>query len=129
MDQPIWALVLVTIVFTLLFSIMDIGNTSTIKQDTFENVRAANQNALLNIQEDYNDLKELGNATLLEEWIISYCNNNDVNYEDIEINFVQIKNDPPTFLVSVNNDAGSYAIIPQEAMVKFYSGSTVVSKK
>lgn len=127
MDNPVWFLVLTFIIFTLTFASLDISNNTTIKHDTFESIRASNQNALIEIQDEYNEYKEIPTAQMLTEWITTYCNNSNVKYKDIELNFVQMETDPPTFLVSIEGDVGHYAIVPKQALVSYYSGATIVS--
>lgn len=90
-------------------------------------LRTANQNALIEMQPDYNEYEEITDEKMLEAWLENFVKNNDLGYDEVELSFVQIETDPPLFLVTAKAKHGNYFIAKKEAVVTFYSGTTIIS--
>lgn len=85
MERSIIYMLLLLFTFWISFGILDVNKNQTLKQDSFETIRSANQNALLDLQDKYNDYEELNTPAMVEEWLVNFVNNNNINWEDVEI--------------------------------------------
>lgn len=128
MDAGIYMLGLVIILFSLVFGMFDVNLNSSMKQNLFESVRAANQDALYDLQDDYNARKVLTTASMLEAWLIDFAKSADLSYKELVINFVQIETDPPLYLVYVEGHKDKYVVISGDAYASYYSGATIITK-
>lgn len=128
MDIGVYILGCIILTFTIIFGMFDMNLNNSMKQNLFESVRATNQNALFALQDDYNNLRQLTTPRMLEEWLIAFAKNRDLSYTDLVVNFVQIENEPPLYLVYVEGYKEQYAILSEEAYAAYYSGSTLITK-
>lgn len=133
MDTPVITFFLVIVMFIFSFLMVDVDSNVQMKTDAYESVRAANQNALLDLQDKYDEYDELNTPAMVEEWLANFLSKNNIAWKEITINFVQIETDPPAYLMSVEGHKQSgYAIIKggaanDNAIVKFSSGATIIS--
>jgi len=96
------------------------------KHSLFETVRAANQNSLLSLQQDYEKGKSLTTPQMLEEWISQFVTQNSLNYNSITLGFVQLETDPPLYLVTAEGKKNNYTIIQDQAYVRYTSGTLLI---
>lgn len=129
MDLAIWGLVFVTIIFSFTFASLDVQKNNQLKQDLFTAVRSANQNSLEIIQDQYDHYEEITSAQMMEEWLRSFSNNLSSGFNEIKLNFIQVQEEPPIFLVYVEGEEGRYAILRDEALVEHYSGALIVQNE
>lgn len=129
MDLAIWGLVFVTIIFSFTFASLDVQKNNQLKQDLFTAVRSANQNSLEIIQDQYDHYEEITSAQMMEEWMRSFSNNLSSDFSEIKLNFIQVQEEPPVFLVYVEGQEGQYAILKDRALVEHYSGALIVQNE
>lgn len=129
MDLAIWGLVFVTIIFSFTFASLDVQKNNQLKQDLFTAVRSANQNSLEIIQDQYDHYEEITSAQMMEEWLRSFSNNLSSGFNEIKLNFIQVQEEPPIFLVYVEGEEGRYAILKDKALVEHYSGALIVQNE
>ena len=128
MDVSVIALIFVFLTFQFSFIMFDFQHNQNMKQDIFSNIRTANQNALLQVQNDYNEYKELTENAMLEAWLENFVKQNNLDFNDIELGFVQIETDPPLFLVTVEGAHGDYRVINKQALVSYVNGTMIISE-
>lgn len=128
MSVPIRTFFFLIMIFVFSFIMMDFNSNLRMKEDAYESVRAANQDALLDLQENYNNYEELNTAAMVERWLANFVNNEDLTWKEIQINFVQIETDPPAYLMQVKGTKKTgYAIVKKDAYINFHSGSTIIT--
>lgn len=128
MEISIRLFFVVIFTFWFTFLMVDFNHNISMKHDSYESVRASNQDSLLDLQKHYDEYEELNTAVMLEEWLVNFVDNNNLSWDEIEIGFVQIETDPPLYLVNIEGYLDSYAIVNKDAFVSFYSGTTILSK-
>ena len=128
MDVGIYMLGLIIILFSIVFGMFDMNLNSSMKQNLFESVRSANQDALYDLQDDYNNRRVLTTEKMLEAWLIDFAKSAGLPYKELVINFVQIETDPPLYLVYVEGYKENYVIISGEAYAAYHSGATIITK-
>ena len=101
MDLAISALIILVLIFTSTFTMLDVSRNMTIQQDIFTSLRSANQNALLDIKDDYESRDEITEARMIQEWLVNFLDNNNLNYRDVTLKFTYLSTDPPTYTVEV----------------------------
>ena len=130
MDAGIYMLGLIILLFTLVFGMFDVNVNSSMKQNLYESVRSANQNALLELEAKYQEGEELTTIEMLEEWLSEFAQNNDLSYSELKINFVQMETEPPVYLVYIEGHKDQYKVLgsgTMDAFVKYHSGSTLIT--
>lgn len=128
MDVAISVLITLFLIFNISFSLLDFNHNNSMKESLFEATRAANQNALYEVQGEFDNYEEITTAEMLEKWLINFCNNNSLHYDDIELSFIQIETDPvPLFLVYVEGYKDSYFIFKnKDAKALLVSGAMIL---
>ena len=128
MEAPIKAFFILILIATFSFLMLDFNSNISMKSDAYESTRAANQNALLDLQENYDNYEELNTPAMVERWLVNFLKNENIPWKDIDISFIQIENDPPTYLLEVKgHNKSKYAIVGKEAYVEFSSGTTLIT--
>ena len=127
MDLPVIALIFVFLTFQFTFIMFDYQHNQHMKQDIFSTIRTANQNALLQLKDEYDEYKELTENGMLEAWLENFVKQNNLNFDDIELGFVQLETDPPLFLVTIEGGHGEYGTIKQSALVSYINGAMIIS--
>jgi len=129
MSLAIAGLVIVIFIFSLTFAAFDISQSAAMRHDVYESVRIANQNALLDVQEEYNTHQELTQARLIEEWIVNFLNNTGIEYSEVKLKFSYLSTEPPIFTVEIEGhaEAGYVMFNGVDAEVKYYSSSTIIT--
>lgn len=128
METPIKTFFLLILIATFSFLMLDFNSNISMKSDTYESTRAANQNALLDLQENYDNYEELNTPAMVERWLSNFLKNENIPWKDIEISFIQIETDPPTYLMEVKgHNKANYAIVRKDAYVEFTSGTTLIT--
>lgn len=128
MDIAVWGLVFITVIFSLTFAGIDLQHNSTLKQDIFTSIRAANQNGLEVIKREYEEYEEITSAQMMEEWLRSFTDNTNIDFNELKLNFIEVQSEPPVFLVSVEGQQGRYVVIRDEALARHYSGALIVQE-
>ena len=128
MDVGVYVLGFIIILFSIVFGMFDVNLNSSMKQNLFESVRAANQNALIEMQEGYNQRDVITTPMMLDLWLCDFAKSADLEYEDLEINFVQIETEPPLYLVYVEGYKENYAVFAGDANASYFSGATIITK-
>jgi len=116
------------VTFSLVFGMFDMNLNQSMKQNLFESIRSANQNALYDVQDDYNNQEVLTTPMMLEAWLIDFAGSEDLKYKDLVINFVQLETEPPLYLVYVKGYKDKYAVISEDAYAAYYSSTTIITK-
>ena len=131
MDLGPTILIIIFLVLNFTFMTLDFEHNSNMKQSIFEATRAANQNSLYELQDKYDTYEEITTSEMLEKWLINFCNNNSLNFDKINVSFVQIETDPvPLYLVNIEGQKGAYAIIKnKDAIAEFYNGAMLIEKE
>lgn len=129
MSQSLKAMLFFILIFMFTFLLFDVNKNLGLKQDAYETIRASNQNALLDLEDKYNDYEELNTPAMLEQWLVNFINNNNIKWEDIEIEFIQLETDPPLYLVGIEGYKESYTIVNKRTYIRFHNGSTIISKE
>ena len=106
---------------------LDIYKNQQMQQSEFEATRSANQGSLLDLQEKYNNNETLTTVEMLNAWLINFIDTHGLAYEKVRLGFVQIEADPPLYLVTVEGYEEDYAILGQEAYVRYTSGAMIIS--
>lgn len=107
---------------------MDVNKNQTIKQESFEALRAAVQNGLLEVEDAYDNYEVLTTAQMLEQWLLGFVNNHSLDYKDLTIGFVRIEAEPPYYLVKIEGYVNDYALLTTDAYVQYTSGAMIVSE-
>ena len=127
MEIALRCLILLILIFNFTLIMFDINKNQTIKQTAFETIRAANQNGLLELQENYDNFEVLDSAMMLNEWLVSFISNNSLDFQDVTIGFVEIESEPPFYVVRFEGYYDDYAIISKEAYVEYTNAAMIVS--
>lgn len=128
MSQPLKAMLFFMLVAIFSFLLFDINKNLTIKQDAYETLRASNQNSLLDLNENYSKFKQLNTPAMLEQWLVNFINNNNIKWQDVELEFIQIETDPPLYLVGIQGYVGHYAVISKDTFIQYHSGSMIITE-
>ena len=128
MDAGIYILGGIILLFSLVFGMFDANLNNTMKQDLYESVRAANQNALIALEQDYKNSISLTTAGMIESWLAEFALNNALDYETLRISFVQVETEPPLYLMYVEGFKDEYVVVSGDAYAAFYSGTTIITK-
>ena len=128
MDVGIYMLGFIIIIFSIVFGMFDLNLNASMKQNLFDSVRSANQNALIELQDEYNNLERLTTPQMLESWLYSFALSEDLSYDELVINFVQIETEPPLYLVYAQGNKEKYAVLTGDAYAAYYSGTTIITK-
>lgn len=128
MDLAVTVLIVLFLVFSFTFGLLDFNHNSDMKDSLFHATRAANQNALYELQDQYDNYQEITTAEMLERWLINFCDNNSLHFDDIEISFVQIETEPiPLYLVYIEGYKDSYIMFrSNESLGRFYNGAMIL---
>lgn len=124
-----YGLMWVCVIFTLMFGMLDLTKNGSANQNIFNSIRYANQNALYDVQPDYESRETLTSAQMLEVWLEEFAQNADMEYNDIVLNFAQIETEPPLYLVYAKGYKDQYRILTAEAYYEFLNGSTILQKE
>lgn len=127
MSIAISALTFVIVIFSFTLSLFDINKQMELKQVISENTRAANQNSLLEISEDYKNNEVISTSLMLEKWLTNFFDDNLSEVEELEINFSMISTEPPLFLVSVKGKSSANAYLSAELYADIISGTTIIT--
>jgi len=128
LDIGAYILGFIIVTFSLVFGMFDMNLNQSMKQNLFESIRSANQNALYDVQDDYNNQEVLTTPMMLEAWLIDFAGSEDLKYKDLVINFVQLETEPPLYLVYVKGYKDKYAVISEDAYAAYYSSTTIITK-
>ena len=129
MDLAISALIILVLIFTVTFTMLDVSRNMTIQQDIFTSLRSANQNALLDIKEDYESRDEITEARMIQEWLVNFLDNNNLNYRDVTLKFTYLSTDPPTYTVEVEgySEHAYIKVTGKEAKIKYINAATILT--
>lgn len=127
MSIAISALTFVIVIFSFTLSLFDINKQMELRQVISENTRAANQNSLLEISEDYKNNEVISTSLMLEKWLTNFFDDNLSEVEELEINFSMISTEPPLFLVSVKGKSSANAYLSAELYANIMSGTTIIT--
>ncbi|MDD2591848.1 MAG: hypothetical protein PHP11_03335 [Erysipelotrichaceae bacterium] len=127
MSIAISALVFVVLVFSLTLALFDINKDMQLKQVLYENTRAANQNSLIELANDYKYEGPLTTAAMLERWLINFVDNNLEDIDELTIEFAHISTDPPLYLVRVKGKSSANAYLNAELYEQVISGTTIIT--
>lgn len=125
MDLAAYMYLFVIMVFSLVFGMIDVNAGASTRQNLFESVRDANQSALYTIQDEYEERKVITTPQMMEAWLMSYITDEDLRYENITLNFVQMETEPPLYLVYIEGRRDEYIIVSSDAYDKYISGATI----
>ena len=129
--MEISVITLLLLVLTIMFSFINLDYQKSVhtKQNIFESIRAANQNSLYEIQDQYDNYEEITTVEMLDKWIINFCNNNSINMEEMKISFIMVSNDPvPLYLVNINGVNGKYISVNAKTIASYYYGALLIEK-
>lgn len=128
MESPIKVFFFLIIIVLFSFLMLDFSSNISMKSDAYESTRAANQNALLDLQENYDNYEELNSPAMIERWLTNFLKNENISWKDVEIGFIQMENDPPTYLMEIKgHKKTAYAVVRKDAYVEFTSGTTLIT--
>jgi len=127
MEMPVKLIGIICITLSLILMSLDIYKNQQMIQSEFESNRSANQGSLLDLQEKYNNNETLTTVEMLDAWLVNFINTHGLAYEKVRLGFVQIESDPPLYLVTVEGYEEDYAILGQEAYVKYTSGAMIIT--
>ena len=129
MDLAISALIILVLIFTSTFTMLDVSRNMTIQQDIFTSLRSANQNALLDIKDDYESRDEITEARMIQEWLVNFLDNNNLNYRDVTLKFTYLSTDPPTYTVEVEgySEHAYIKVTGKEAKIKYIHAATILT--
>jgi len=128
MDVGVYILGGIILLFSIVFGMLDVNLNSSMKQNLFESVRAANQNALLEMEEAYESREILTTTRMIETWLSEFASSEDLRYEEIKLNFIQMETDPPLYLVYAEGFNDRYVMISADAYASYFSGATIITK-
>lgn len=129
MKTPVIAFFIIFIGLYFTFANLDFQRNSNMKYTEFESLRSANQNSLIEIKDKYDEYETITSGEMLENWLINFCNNNSMDYDDIKISILQMEEDPvPLYLAYIEGYKNSYIILNKEAVTSFYSGAMLIEK-
>ena len=118
----------IILIFMIVFGMLDVSLNSSMKHEMYESVRSANQNALIEMEEDYKTGVTLTTPQMLETWLAEFSQTHDMSFDELKINFVQMETDPPLYLVYVEGYKGQYVMFSGDARAVYYNGSTIITK-
>jgi len=129
MDVGVYILGATVLLFSIVFGLLDFNINASMKQNLFESVRAANQNSLISLESKYGNREILTTCQMIETWLCEFASDRDLNYKEVEIDFVQVETEPPLYLVNVKGFVDKYAIVSEDAYAEYFSGATIISKE
>jgi len=129
MDLPIIFLLIVYVIFQFVFIDIDVSKNNNIKQEIFSSLRYANQNSLIEIDNEYKDYLLIDSVDMLEKWIINFCISSSRDIEKMKISFIQIESDPlPLYLVKVEGFDGKYVVISNDVYSSYMNGAMIIKE-
>lgn len=128
MDFGVYILGAIILLFSIVFGLLDFNLNASMKQNLFESVRAANQEALYTLEENYDNRQILTSAQMIETWLMEFASSKDLNYKEIQINFLQLETEPPLYLVYAKGFNDKYVIVSSDAYAEYFSGATIITR-
>jgi len=117
MDLPLKVFAIFIFLTMLIFVQGNIYIRSNTKEEIFNNSRQANYDAVDSTLEKINNYELVTQHELLENWLMTFIENNDLSVEDVVLKFGILSTDPQVIVVAVtgtdkfiilNGDVSSY---------------------
>lgn len=129
MELGVYAFAWIMAISTLFLGVLDVNTNATTKEHMFDSIRSANQNALYDVQNDYEGGKTLSSPEMIETWLSEFAQDMDMNFEDLVVNFIQLEGEPPVYLMYVEGYKDKYAIINKDVYISYINGSTIIQSE
>lgn len=101
MNTGINAMFIAIMLTIVMYVTLDMQKTDKLLNDLVEYPSVASQNSLMNLMPKIEGFENTSKEKILEEWLVSFIENNNVPAREIQLDFAIINEEPQVVLVKV----------------------------